>query len=100
MLGVVNGYFTTQNPAASDLRGECDEATCFAVAEGGHLKVLQWAMANGCEWNADTCAGAAGGHLRRCCSRGPYAGVAVVACEKVRMECEHLRAAGGGHLLL
>tara|TARA_B110000977_G_scaffold6923_1_gene9628 strand:- start:25726 stop:26136 length:411 start_codon:yes stop_codon:yes gene_type:complete len=31
---------------------------------GGHLEVLQWARANGCPWDEQTCAGAAqGGHL-------------------------------------
>ena len=30
----------------------------------GHLNVLQWARANGCEWDANVCAQAAeGGHL-------------------------------------
>jgi hypothetical protein len=31
---------------------------------GGHLEVLQWARANGCEWNTHTCKWAARkGHL-------------------------------------
>jgi hypothetical protein len=31
---------------------------------GGHLEVLQWARANGCPWNENTCWGAAQvGHL-------------------------------------
>ena len=35
------------------------------LAEGGHLEMLQWARANGCEWDAETCANAAGGgHLK------------------------------------
>ena len=25
--------------------------TCSAAAEGGHLEVLQWARANGCPWD-------------------------------------------------
>jgi hypothetical protein len=34
------------------------------AAGGGHLEVLQWARANGCEWNVYTCLEAAkGGHL-------------------------------------
>ena len=41
-----------------------DADTCSSAAEGGHLEVLQWARANGCEWNAITCKSAAeGGHL-------------------------------------
>ena len=28
------------------------------AAEGGHLEVLQWARANGCPWDADTCVAA------------------------------------------
>ena len=43
----------------------CDwnEATCSAAAEGGHLEVLQWLRGPiaGCNWNADTCMMAAGG---------------------------------------
>ena len=36
----------------------------MAAAMGGHLEVLQWARANGCAWDADTCRDAAGGgHL-------------------------------------
>ena len=30
-----------------------------APAEGGHLAVLQWARANGCPWNYETCFSAA-----------------------------------------
>ena len=38
--------------------------TCRAAAHSGHLHVLQWARANGCDWNLDTCRAAArGGHL-------------------------------------
>ncbi|MDB9925038.1 hypothetical protein OAD67_02130 [bacterium] len=37
--------------------------TCRQSAKGGHLKVLQWAHANGCPWDEDTCEGAVwGGH--------------------------------------
>ncbi|AGO83379.1 Ankyrin repeat domain containing protein [Pandoravirus salinus] len=37
---------------------------CYEAAGGGHLDVLQWARANGCEWDERTCAKAAkGGHL-------------------------------------
>jgi hypothetical protein len=44
---------------------EWDEDTCYWAARGGHLAVLQWARANGCEWDEDTChAAVAGGHLR------------------------------------
>ena len=43
---------------------EWNEETCRAAAAGGHLEVLQWARENGCEWDRFTCAGAArGGHL-------------------------------------
>ena len=36
----------------------------MAAAEGGHLELLQWARANGCLWNEDTCwMAAGGGHL-------------------------------------
>eukprot|EP01044_Picomonas_judraskeda_P049315 COSAG03_NODE_28975_length_192_cov_10.784946_1_plen_47_part_10 len=34
---------------------EWNAITCSAAAAGGHLEVLQWARANGCEWNAITC---------------------------------------------
>ncbi len=38
--------------------------TCARAAAGGHLEILQWARSNGCPWNEDTCAGAAmNGHL-------------------------------------
>jgi hypothetical protein len=38
--------------------------TCTYAARGGHLKLLQWARANGAPWTARTCAYAArGGHL-------------------------------------
>ena len=29
-----------------------DEETCAWAAENGHLEVLQWARAHGCPWNA------------------------------------------------
>jgi hypothetical protein len=36
----------------------------MGATEGGHLKTLQWARANGCPWDEWTCAHAAiGGHL-------------------------------------
>jgi hypothetical protein len=44
----------------------CDwnEYTCQLAAGGGHLAVLQWARANGCDWDEYTCTQAAeGGHL-------------------------------------
>ena len=31
----------------------------MAAARGGHLAVLQWARANGCDWNAAACIQAA-----------------------------------------
>jgi len=34
-------------------------ATCEAAAAGGHLDELQWARARGCEWESETCRGAA-----------------------------------------
>ena len=39
--------------------------TCAAAALGGHLEVLQWAWANGCRWDRQTCwkNAAKGGHL-------------------------------------
>jgi hypothetical protein len=40
---------------------EWDEYTCSDAARGGHLEVLQWARANGCEWDEGTCACAADG---------------------------------------
>jgi hypothetical protein len=41
-----------------------DSNTCMEAAGGGHLAVLQWARASGCDWDRDTCTGAAtGGHL-------------------------------------
>ena len=45
---------------------ECpwDEETCAYAAQGGHLAVLQWARANGCPWDKGTCTIAAqGGQL-------------------------------------
>ena len=30
---------------------EWDEVTCYYAAKGGHLEVLQWARANGCPWH-------------------------------------------------
>jgi hypothetical protein len=37
---------------------------CSWAAENGHLAVLQWARANGCEWTNDACDSAAeSGHL-------------------------------------
>jgi len=41
-----------------------DEETCGAAAKNGHLEVLQWARANECPWDETTCTLAAvGGHL-------------------------------------
>jgi hypothetical protein len=56
----------------------CDwnEYTCSSAAEGGHLAVLQWARANGCEWNSDRPNG----------------------CEWNSDTCS--QAAGGGHLVV
>jgi hypothetical protein len=34
---------------------EWDEGTCYAAAGGGHLAVLQWARANGCPWGKWGC---------------------------------------------
>ena len=37
---------------------------CSLAAKGGQLEVLQWARANGCPWDEETCAFATiGGHL-------------------------------------
>ena len=42
-----------------------DADTCREAAAGGHLHVLQWARANGCPWDGYTCyAAAQGGHLK------------------------------------
>ena len=58
---------------------EWDVGTCSEAARGGHLEVLQWARANGCEWFAGTCI---------CCSRRrSLGGVAVAAGERLRVEC-------------
>jgi hypothetical protein len=44
-------------------RSQTDARGAYA-AEGGQLDVLQWARANGCPWDAETCWGAAHkGHL-------------------------------------
>ena len=41
-----------------------DAVTCANAAYGGHLEVLQWAHQNGCPWDAETCGYAAKeGHL-------------------------------------
>eukprot|EP01051_Picozoa_sp_SAG22_P011614 SAG22_NODE_1135_length_5398_cov_3.581808_2_plen_313_part_00 len=41
-----------------------DDDTCRFAAGGGHLEVLQWARTNGCDWNYRTCTAAARcGHL-------------------------------------
>ena len=42
-----------------------DVNTCTAAAGGGHLVTLQWARANGCPWSVQATSGAAagGGHL-------------------------------------
>ena len=34
---------------------EWDADTCTMAAAGGHLEVLQWARANGCAWNRADC---------------------------------------------
>ena len=46
-------------------RGHLNKAVvCERGGGGGHLGVLQWARANGCPWDEETCANAAeGGHL-------------------------------------
>ena len=41
-----------------------DELTCIRAVSGGHMAMLQWAWANchdGCDWNANTCSLAAHG---------------------------------------
>ena len=53
---LVHGSLLTGLPESKDV--------CSLAAQGGHLSTLQWARANGCEWDSDTCAFAAeGGHL-------------------------------------
>jgi hypothetical protein len=41
-----------------------DAYTCAVAALGGHFEMLHWAHANGCPWDENTCAVAAlgGGH--------------------------------------
>ena len=41
--------------------GLWDSRICFYAAEGGHLEVLKWARANGCDWDWRTCSNAAKG---------------------------------------
>lgn len=36
-----------------------DAGTCAGAAHGGHLKMFQWARANGCPWDEFTCKSAA-----------------------------------------
>ena len=44
---------------------EWDEDTCSFAAGGGHLEVLQWARANGCPWDWETTdAAEVGEHLK------------------------------------
>ena len=38
-----------------------DANTCWSAAKGGHLEMLQWARANGCLCNKLTCSEAAWG---------------------------------------
>jgi hypothetical protein len=48
-----------------------DAGVCAAAARGGHLAELRWARANGCDWDADTCNEAAcGGCAFPTCGRG------------------------------
>jgi hypothetical protein len=65
--------------------------TCSAAAAGGHLEVLQWARDNGCGWDVDTCTWAAeGGHLK------VLQWAHDNGCDWDHYTCE--LAAGGGHL--
>merc|ERR1719420_1560972 len=49
-----------EGPARERFKSDLGEYS----AQGGHLEVLQWARAQGCPWNARTCAWAAkNGHL-------------------------------------
>ena len=36
-----------------------DQSTCSAAAQGGHLRLLHWAITNGCPWNPKKCRTAA-----------------------------------------
>ena len=68
-----------------------DEATSDAAAIGGHLEVLQWAQEHGCPWAASTCgAAAAGGHLH------VLRWLRKRGCPWDVLTCS--RAAAGGHL--
>ena len=65
---------------ASTEQEECtlDESACAFATGDGHLKVLQWARANGCPWDECTCYFAAmNGHrevLKWACTNGcPWA---------------------------
>ncbi|CAM9288055.1 unnamed protein product, partial [Hapterophycus canaliculatus] len=40
---------------------EWNAATCSRAARGGHLLLLKWARGSGCPWDASTCMGAAEG---------------------------------------
>jgi hypothetical protein len=65
--------------------------TCANAAGGGHLDVLQWARANGCPWDKWTCAFAAkGGHLEM------LQWARANGCPWNAQTCAN--AAGGGHL--
>jgi hypothetical protein len=36
-----------------------DAGTCWLAADNGQLHILQWARANGCDWDAEDCADSA-----------------------------------------
>jgi hypothetical protein len=68
-----------------------DWRTCSCAARGGHLAVLQWARANGCDWSTVTCADAGrGGHLE------VLQWAKANGCDWNAVTC--YRAAEGGHL--
>ena len=63
---VKNLLLTNFSPHSRENGCLWDSATCECAAMGGgHLHILQWAIANGCEWDEETCVYAAiGGQLR------------------------------------
>jgi hypothetical protein len=68
----------------------CDwnEDTSSGAAGAGHLRVLQWARGNGCDWDDFTCTKAAGGGHHPCCA-------SVGAGQRLRLGRRHVLGGGG-----
>jgi len=83
---------TSEQPnSRNELSTAKESVTCAFAAEGGHLEVMQWARAHGCEWDEWTCAYAAGGgHLAALRWAQEH------GCEWDERTCAY--AAEGGHL--